>query len=134
MSALVEGLAGVVDEDVIFQRTRLSPRWEAAEVAAANVSVRYPSSRGYCSYRYRKDSSGNRISLELTGTGRHFNVEILMPKGRKLASANLNGKPAKARIRTVEHSHYAEIEIPCLGVHRVDLELDHSESAGGLAQ
>lgn len=122
IAALIEGLAGVVDEDVVFRRTRISPRWEAAEVTSANVTVRYPSSQGYCRYRYRKDPSGNRISLELTGTGRHFNVEILIPKGRKLLFANLNGKPAKAGIRTVEQSQYAEIEIPRLGVHRVDIE------------
>jgi hypothetical protein len=123
IAAVIEGLAGVVDEDVSFRRTRISPRWEAAEVAGASVAVRYPSSKGYCSYRYRKDSSGNRISLELTGTGRHFMVEVLMPRGRKLVSANLNGKPAKTRIRMVEQSQYLEIEIPRLGVHRVDVEL-----------
>lgn len=123
MYALIEGLAGVVDEDVVFRRTRLTPRWEAAGVAAAKVSVRYPSSQGYCSYRYHKDASGNRISLELTGTARHFNVEILIPEGRKLRSASLNGKPAETRIRTIEQSQYAEVQIPRLGVHRVDFEL-----------
>lgn len=122
IAALVEGLAGVVDEDVAFRRTRISPRWEAAEVASANVSVRYPSSNGYCSYRYLKDTSGNRISLEFTGSGRHFTVQMLMPKGRKLLSASLNGKPANARIRMVEQSQYVKIEIPRLGVHRVDFE------------
>ena len=123
MYALIEGLAGVVDEDVVFRRTRLTPRWEAANVNAAKVSVRYPSSQGYCSYRYRKDASGNRISLELTGTGRHFNVEILIPKGRKIKSVSLNGKSAEPRIRTIEQSQYAQIEIPRLGVHRIDFEL-----------
>lgn len=123
MYALVEGLAGVVDEDVAFERTRLTPRWEATGVDAAKVTVRYPASQGYCSYRYQKDASGNRLSLQLTGTGRHFNLEVLLPKGRKLQSAGRNGKAVATRIRTVEGSQYAVVEISRRGVHRVEFIL-----------
>jgi len=123
MYALVEGLAGVVDEDVAFERTRLTLRWEAAGVDAAKVTVRYPSSQGYCSYSYQKDAPGNQLSLKLTGTGRHFNLELLLPKGRKLQSANLNGKTVTARIRVVEQSQYAVVEVPRRGVHQVDFKL-----------
>ncbi len=121
--ALIEGLAGVVDEDVVFRSTRLTPRWESASVNSANVSVRYPSSQGYCSYRYKKETSNNGITLELTGTARNFNVEILIPQGRKLQSASLNGKPAECRIRTIEQSRYVVLNIPRLGVHRLEMQL-----------
>jgi hypothetical protein len=122
MYALVEGLAGVIDEDVAFERTRLTPRWEAAGVDAATVSVRYPSSQGYCSYSYRKDASGNHLSMTITGNARYLTLEVLLPKGKKLRLASLNGKTVTARVRKVEQSQYAVIEISRRGVHRVDFE------------
>jgi hypothetical protein len=120
--ALIEGLAGVVDEDVVFENTRITPRWEATGLNAARVSVRYPSSQGYCSYHYQKDSAG-QISLDLTGSGRHFEVEILLPKGRNVKTASLNGNSTKARVRTVEQSQYAVVEVPAGGVHRLEFVL-----------
>lgn len=120
--ALIEGLAGVVDEDVVFESTRISPRWEAAGINAARVSVRYPASQGYCSYDYQKHADG-RISLELTGSGRQFNVEVLLPKGRNVKTASLNGNSAKAQVRTVEQSQYAVVEVPAGGVHRLEFVL-----------
>ena len=120
--ALIEGLAGVVDEDVVFRSTRLTPRWESASVNSANVSVRYPSSQGYCSYRYKKETSNNGITLELTGTARNFNVEILIPRAENF-DWRVNGKPAECRIRTIEQSRYVVLNIPRLGVHRLEMQL-----------
>ena len=51
--ALFEGLAGIKDQGAAFSKTALTPRWVSAKVPAAEVTLRYPASAGYCSYKYR---------------------------------------------------------------------------------
>ena len=55
--ALFEGLAGVKDQGAAFSKTALTPRWVSAKVPAAEVTLRYPASAGYCSYKYRAQES-----------------------------------------------------------------------------
>ncbi len=60
--ALFEGLAGVKDRGAAFSRTALTPRWVSANVPSAEVTVRYPASAGYCSYKYRRRRGGWKSS------------------------------------------------------------------------
>ncbi len=121
--ALIEGLAGVVDDGVAFSSVALTPRWEAAGINTAEVTVRYPASRGYCSYRYGLDRAGKRILLEFTGSGQTFEVRVLLPKDSQLRAARLDGRPVATRLRTVEQSRYAQLSVKGSGVHHMELDL-----------
>ncbi|HEY0867057.1 MAG TPA: hypothetical protein VGE01_06760, partial [Fimbriimonas sp.] len=79
--ALVEGLAGVVDKATAFDRVELSPRWSAAGEDEADVTVHYPASDGYVSYRYRHDPGAKTIRIELTGSGEGGELSVLLPGG-----------------------------------------------------
>lgn len=50
--ALLEGLGGVKDLGIAFDKSRIAPRWSAAGVNRARVAVRYPASRGSVRYDY----------------------------------------------------------------------------------
>jgi hypothetical protein len=121
--ALVEGLAGVKDTGVAFNRVLLAPRWEAAGVHTAEVTVRYPASGGYCCYRYDRQLAQDRVILNFTGSGREIELEVLLPKNRQVRTAILDGQPTNVSIKTVEHSKYAVLGITRRGVHRAELEL-----------
>jgi len=121
--ALLEGLAGVDDQSTAFRRARIAPRWDAAGVASAEVTVKYPASGGYCRYRYQRDPALNRVSLEFAGSGSAFEIRILLPQGRRVLSSTLNGKTITARSETVEQSTYALVEASGMGAHRLDLIL-----------
>lgn len=121
--ALVEGLAGVKDTGVAFSRTLIAPRWEAAEVRQAEVTVKYPASDGYCHYRYRYEPEMKRLTIEFTGSGKDFDLHVLLPKGREAETARLDGRAVKADTRKVEQSSYAVIIGARAGTHRVELEL-----------
>jgi len=121
--ALLEGLAGVEDNGTAFSRIRIAPRWESAGVRTAEVTVKYPASGGYCRYRYSNDATLNRISLEFTGTGKQFELRVLLPKERSLTRATLDGRVVKASTETVEQSRYAVLQIDGKGVHRLVLDL-----------
>jgi hypothetical protein len=120
--ALFEGLAGIKDRGTAFSRTALTPRWVSAKVPAAEVTLRYPASAGYCSYKYR--SSQRRLEVEFTGNAEHFELEILLPSCRRAQAARLNGRQAELTLRTIEQSTYLVLAPIQHGVHRVEVDLE----------
>jgi hypothetical protein len=119
--ALFEGLAGIKDQGAAFSKTALTPRWISAKVPAAEITLRYPASAGYCSYKYR--SSERKLEVEFTGSAEHFEVEILLPSGRHAQTARLNGREAEVNLRTIEQSTYLVLAPIQHGVHRVEVDL-----------
>ena len=119
--ALIEGLAGVKDRGAAFSRTALTPRWRAADVPSAAVTVRYPASAGYCSYRYREGEQ--KIELEFTGSAENFDVEIFLPPNRRAGQARLDGQNAATKERKIEESVYLVLPSVPPGVHRVEVDL-----------
>ena len=68
--ALVEGLAGMKDTGIAYNRATLSPRWEAAGVDEVTATAKYESSGGYLSYTYRKiPGEGYQVTFTETVTG-----------------------------------------------------------------
>jgi len=121
--ALGEGLAGVRDDGVAFSHSLLAPRWEAAGVRSAEVTIRYPASGGYCCYRYDRHSAQDRVILDFTGSGQAFELEVLLPQNRNVRRARLNGQPVNVSLKSVEQSRYAVLGIIRRGIHRVELDL-----------
>jgi hypothetical protein len=119
--ALLEGLAGIKDRGAAFSKTALTPRWVSAKVPAAEVTLRYPASTGYCSYKYR--SSERKLEVLFTGSAEYFEVEILLPTGRHAQAARLNGRKSEISLRTIEQSTYLVLAPMQHGVHRIEVDL-----------
>lgn len=119
--ALVEGIAGVVDEGAAFDRARISPRWAAAGVDEADVTIKYPASDGYVAYRY---SAGDKaLRVEVTGSAGETTLRCLLPEGRAAAQVTVDGAPVEFRTETVEDSRYAAVELAGPEAHTVDVIL-----------
>jgi len=121
MAALLEGLAGVEDTGAGFGTVRVSPRWLAAGVRDAEVSVRYPASSGYVSYRYSQ--SGKTISLDYTSCAETATLRVPLPVGSRAASVLLNGESLDLHLETVETTVYAMAEVKGRGPHRLNVNL-----------
>jgi hypothetical protein len=119
--ALVEGLAGVKDTGVAYDRVLLAPRWEAAGVAAVSATIKYEASGGYVSYAYRR--SGKRLGLQFTGNAEHTDVQILLPRARTPKKLLLDGKEIAFAVRRIEASAYACVGVGGVGVHNVTVVL-----------
>ncbi|MES2517152.1 MAG: hypothetical protein V4585_03525 [Bacteroidota bacterium] len=118
--ALLEGLAGIKDTATMFERVKLSPRWEASGEREVAVTVKYEASGGYFTYQYKL--SGNKLSLTFTGTGTQTDIEILLPQGNKPTSLRVNGNSKSLIINKIENSDYLIFSVDNLGVSRVDVE------------
>jgi hypothetical protein len=121
--ALIEGLAGIKDSGVAFDRVTLAPRWEAAGVREATATAKYEASGGYLRYRYRHEPRRKRVSIEFTGNGSDFELQLPMPKGRRPKSVTVDGQEAPFETRKVERSLYVCFAVQGLGVHKVEMRL-----------
>jgi hypothetical protein len=118
--ALVEGLAGVVDTGRTFDTVRLSPRWAAAGLDVADVSVGYEASGAGLSYQYRRE--GDRVDLMITGRAAAVDVHLLLPGGLAATAATVDGSPAAFRNTSIESSRY--VDLACRVDGRTHLSLD----------
>jgi hypothetical protein len=121
LNALIEGLAGVKDRGAAFSHTQLTPRWHAANVPSAEVTVRYPASAGYCSYKYQADE--RKLEIEFTGSAESFDVQLLLPSSRRAQRAQLDGHDIETTQRRIEDSSYLVLPPVQGGVHRVEIDL-----------
>jgi hypothetical protein len=119
--ALMEGLAGIIDEGVAFDKSSISPRWSFAGVNETVVSVKYESSGGYVKYKYLKD--GKRISLVYTNNSQSTEIKLPVPEGSNVENMTVNGNKVPFRLLKVEDSFYALTKIEKKGIFEVELNL-----------
>lgn len=116
---LIEGLAGVKDIGVAFDKALLAPRWEAANEKEATVTIKYEASGGYLTYKYTMTDA--KLEMAFTGNGATVNVELLIPKGKKATILKVNGTTAIFLTKKVENSDYITFVVSGVGVNKVDL-------------
>ena len=119
--ALVEGLAGVVDQGRALDRIRLSPRWEAAGVTGAEVSVGYASSGASVSYRYER--SPGRVGLDVQTAGAQIQWHVLLPAGHRAAHARCDGREIAVHTAHVESSPYADGACEVQGQAKIEIDV-----------
>lgn len=119
--ALIEGLAGVKDDGVSFDKVIFAPRWAASEVKTVKTSVKYETSGGYVSYNYSITQS--EINIEYTGNAKSSEVRILLPQGKKVNAVTVNKVSMPYKIESVEQSDYAVLKLTGVGVYRISCVL-----------
>jgi hypothetical protein len=123
--AMVEGLAGVVDAGVAFNKVRLEPRWAATDNTQVETVIRYADSGGYVAYAYQHDKKHKRIEMELTGSGEEFDCHVLLPYEAKNATrVTLDGQAQKFENTRVEKSRY--VDFSWHGVSARSLAIEYS--------
>ncbi len=112
MAALVEGLAGVKNTGLAYERVKLSPRWASAGVDSVDVNVCFPASNGYVAYRYKHDPKNSNILMKLTGSGNNMDMHVLLPDHVKtVKSVMVNGLPVSSVQSLTEKSRYVDFSI-----------------------
>ncbi|PJJ75722.1 hypothetical protein BXY57_1307 [Thermoflavifilum aggregans] len=113
VSALIEGLAGVVDASALFQQIELSPRWMATGLKQATVQVSYPASGKTFGYSWLYDDRHRKIELSLKGDARRVKARIWLPaEAVDRASAFVNQQRVPAHLEWVRQSPYLVFTCP----------------------
>ena len=106
--ALTEGLAGVVDLGCGFDRASVAPRWLAAGMDEAEVSVGYECSGRGVEYQLRVRP--DRILLQVVAPGSDVLFHVLLPQGADARATTRDGHDIQFRTVSVEQSRYADFE------------------------
>ncbi len=120
--ALMEGLAGIKDTGVAFDKALLAPRWEAAGVKSARATARYAASGGYLSYQYNRPDD-NKLHLLFTSSAEKMEVKVLVPNGKRVEECLLNNSPTSYTMEIIEKSSYMICPVEKAGVHEVTVNL-----------
>ncbi len=125
MAALVEGLAGVKNEGLAFDRVKLSPRWISAGVDSVNVTIQYAASNGYVAYQYHHYKNEKSIKIIVTGSGNEINNHVLLPENCKgISSVYVDGQPVSYAISRIEKSSYADFRTDLPHVHMITISYE----------
>jgi len=122
--ALVEGLAGVVDCGRTFDAVRLSPRWAAAGVREADVSVGYAASGAGLAYEYRRGDTN--IVIDLRTGAAQVEWHVLLPAGCMATAVRRDGQGTPFANVMVEHSPYADASCRVEGSAHLEIEIGAS--------
>ena len=117
MSALVEGLAGVVDKSQLFKAVEISPRWIAANKDDVNITIAYGPSQKSISYHFQHFPGKKSISLSLSGDPEKYFIRLLLPKNAQRVNASVDAKNVPVKIEKVGSSQYAVIQDIGIGTH-----------------
>jgi hypothetical protein len=115
--ALIEGLAGVVDTGVAFDRAEVSPRWLAAGENRAEVVVKYEASGGYAAYAWERQEGGHHLIL--TASASETIVRLPLADGEK-PTITVNGAKIRHGIEHVGDSRYATFALTGKGVFEIN--------------
>jgi hypothetical protein len=125
ISAMVEGLAGIQDDDVQFRRITVSPRFVAAGIDRARVCARYGPTGAYVSLGFEHRAADRTIVLSLAGMGEKTHVRMLLPagvsnvksialvRGGTLAPGSqvTTQSAMPGQIEAIEQSHYVAFDL-----------------------
>ena len=122
VAAVIEGLAGINDEGVAFDRIRLCPRWASAGVDDVTACAKYEASGGYVRYRYVRDSRG-AMRIDLAGTSHARRLEIPLPEGALPATVTLDNETVEFELQETEDGHCVCLDTSGLGVETVAVSM-----------
>lgn len=109
-SAMIEGLAGLVDRSTQFRKVELSPRWLAAKKDTASVTIAYGPTGAFISYDYIHSPGNKAITLNIKGNIEDGTARILLPEGSKSVNAFVNGKKVSSTIDKLNQSNYVVLK------------------------
>ncbi len=110
VSALIEGLAGVVDKSILFREVEISPRWYFTGVENTSVNVGYGNDGNQVSYNYEFNAKNNQVKITTEGKFDRFTLRVPIPERLKSASASVNGRNVKVVVDQVNQSRYAVVK------------------------
>jgi hypothetical protein len=110
VSALIEGLAGVVDKGSRFQDVELSPRWIYADVDQIRVTVGYGDDGRQVFYEYLFDPENNEMTVTTDGSFETFTLRLPVPVNSHPVRVMINGRETGAETDRVNQSAYAVIQ------------------------
>ncbi|MBN9390595.1 MAG: hypothetical protein J0I20_21370 [Chloroflexi bacterium] len=116
LNALVEGLAGVVDQFKLYREVHLAPTWAITDRPRAAVTLSYGASEAYFSYTWQLSPDK---TIQMTWGGQQtqsVQLHLLLPADQPApAQLTVNGQPVAFTLSTIQGSRYLDALLPGSG-------------------
>lgn len=119
VNALMEGLAGIVDETGQLRGVVVSPRWAATPFAEARVVWRYAASGALFAYRLRLNEAAGEMRLQYTGSGEEVRLRLLLPSWLEPDGVTVDGEDTEFEVELEGESRYVSLRAAIGGVRQV---------------
>ena len=119
INALMEGLAGIVDESAQLRHVTLSPRWAATPFGQARACWRYAASDAFFAYRIEFAPDTGQVRMQYTGSGEQARVRLLEPDALAPTGVTVDGEPVSFDMENEGQSRYVCFAAPIDGVKQV---------------
>ncbi len=120
--ALMEGLAGIQDQDTLFRKARVAPRWPAAGISRAEARAEYAASGAFLAYTYVVE--GSRLVLELSASESEVDCHILIPGQQRPVAARIENRMAAFETGTIGGSLYLDMTVSVRDSVRLEITLE----------
>ncbi|MFA5217812.1 MAG: hypothetical protein WC388_02630 [Bacteroidales bacterium] len=114
--ALLEGLAGIQDLGKLYKKTRLSPRWLAANINQATVEVGYEASGNCIGYEYTRID--NQLIFNIFGST-ETNCHILIDPSDQVSEVLVEKDQIAFTLEWIEQSHYLNFSLKTKDLTRI---------------
>ncbi len=119
VSAVDEGLAGIVDRGVNYDDLYFSPRFPVTHYTELRYFTGYEVTDTKVEVRYILKDHGMRY--DVYSPARHLQGHILLPEGKLCSALYLNGEPATYQLSTIGASHYADLDTAVSGTLSIEI-------------
>ncbi len=109
LSAVDEGLAGIVDKDVRYGIIDFSPKFAVTHYEELRYITGYEATGTVVDVKYILREEGMRY--DILSPAREINAHILLPKGKNCAEFHVNGEPYAYTISTIGESQYVDVTV-----------------------
>ena len=109
LSAIDEGLAGIVDRDVQYRRMAFEPRWVVTEHDELRYTTGYELGKVKIDVYMKRTQ--NALNYRLDTPSEHIDCRVLLPEGRPCRSVTVNGEAVPFRTEKTGESAYAAFEL-----------------------
>ena len=120
MSAIDEGLAGIVNAGVGYDELEFSPRWTVTHYKELRYVTGYELTKKYVDVRHIRTEEGLRYNLR--SPAKRIKAHLLLPEDKTPKTLLVDGRETKFTLSTTGESKYVDVTIsPAKGV--VDFEV-----------
>ena len=119
LSAVDEGLAGIVDCDSLYREIRFSPRFPVTHYRELRYITGYECSHTFVDVRWTLSEEGMRYDLYVTEAAVH--AHIMLPQGKTCSAVIVDGRPTAFTLERIRDSVYVDFE--AAGKRQIIMEL-----------
>lgn len=121
ISAIDEGLAGIVDLGVNYDEMYFSPKFPITDYTELRYITGYEISQTMVDVRYILEDNGMRY--DVYSPSKKITAHILMPKNKACVKVLLNGTEVEYAVNTVVNSDYVDLDIENNNADKVSIEV-----------